>query len=86
MLFVVAAPEQVQTAAQGLAGIHSTLAEASASVAAPTTVMAAAAEDQVSAGVAAMFNAFGQECQILSAETQAFHAQFVNLLNAGAAA
>jgi hypothetical protein len=46
MSFVVAVPEQVQTAAQGLASIHSTLAEASASVAAPTTAMAAAAEDQ----------------------------------------
>ena len=86
MSFVVAAPEQVRTAAQGLASIHSTLAEASVSIAAPTTGVVAAAQDEVSAGVAELFNSFGQEYQVLSTQAQAFHAQFVNLLSAGAAA
>ncbi|HKI40834.1 MAG: PE family protein [Mycobacterium sp.] len=80
------APDSVQSAAQNLSNIHSTLEDASASVAAPTTGVAAAAEDEVSAGVAALFNSFGQEYQVLSAQAQGFHAQFVNLLNAGAGA
>jgi PE family len=86
MSFVTAAPEQVQATAQGLAGIRSTLTQASATVVAPTTGVVAAAQDEVSAGVAAFFGAFGQEYQFISAQTQAFHEQFVNLLNAGAAA
>src|SRR6516164_9312004 len=86
MSFVIAAPEHVQPAAQSLASIRSTLAEASASAAAPTTGVVVAARDEVSAGVAALFNGFGQEYQALNAQAQAFHAQFVNLMNAGAAA
>jgi len=86
MSFVVAVPEQVRTAAQSLAGIRSTLGEASASAVAPTTGVLAAAQDEVSAGVAALFNTFGQEYQVLSAQAQAFHLQFVNLMNSGAAA
>ena len=79
-------PDAVQAAAQNLAGIHSNLTEASASVVAPTTGVVAAAQDQVSAGVAAMFSSYGEEYQVLSAQTQSLHAQFVNLMNAGAGA
>jgi hypothetical protein len=86
MSFVIAVPEMVQAAAENLAGVRATLSEASAAAAGPTTAVVAAAEDQVSAGVAALFGAFGQEYQALSAQTQAFHEQFVNLLNAGAGA
>jgi hypothetical protein len=68
MSFVVAAPEQVQTAAQSLAGIRSMVGEASASAATPTTGMLAAAGDEVSAGVASLFNTFGQEFQPLNAQ------------------
>jgi PE family len=84
--FVIAAPEMVQAAAQGLAGIRSTLGEATAAAAGPTTAVVAAAEDEVSAGVAAVFGAFGQEYQVINAQAQALHEQFVNLLNAGAGA
>jgi hypothetical protein len=80
------APDSVQAAAQNLANIHSTLEESSASVAAPTTAVAAAAEDDVSAGVAAYFSSFGQEYQVLSAQAQEFHAQFVDVLSSGAGA
>jgi len=86
MSFVVATPDMVATAAQNLASIHSTLSEASATIAAPTTGVVAAAQDEVSASVAQMFGAFGQEYQEISAQTQALHQQFVNLLNSGAAA
>jgi PE family len=86
MSFVIAAPEIVQAAAENLAGVRATLSDAAAAAAGPTTAVVAAAEDQVSARVAALFGAFGQEYQALSAQTQAFHEQFVNLLNAGAGA
>lgn len=79
-------PDAVQSAAQNLTNIHSTLEDASSSVAAPTTGVAAAAEDEVSAGVAALFNSFGEEYQVLSGQAQAFHAQFVAQLSAGAGA
>jgi PE family len=62
------------------------LGESSAAAAGPTTAVAAAAEDQVSAGVAALFGSFGEEYQVINAQLQAFHEQFVNLLSAGAGA
>lgn len=86
MSFVIAAPEAIQAAAQDLAGIRSALSQASAVVAGPTTGVVAAAEDEVSAGVAALFATFGYEYQALSAQVQAFHEQFVNVLSAGAGA
>ena len=86
MSFVIAAPEQGQTAAQSLAGIRSTLAEASASAVTPTTGVAVAAQDEVSAAVAALFNGFGEQYQVVNAQAHAFHAEFVNLMNAGAGA
>lgn len=86
MSFVIAEPEMVQAAAQNLAGIRSTLSQASAAAAGPTTGVVAAAGDEVSAGVAAVFGAFGRQYQVLSAQAQAFHGQFVQLLNAGAGA
>ncbi|MCW2661792.1 MAG: hypothetical protein JWP83_2944 [Mycobacterium sp.] len=86
MSFVTVAPEELQAAARNLAGIRSMLAESSASAAGPTAGILAAAEDQVSAQVAAFFGAFGQGYQVISAQAQAFHEQFVNLLGAGAGA
>jgi len=86
MSFVVVTPDTVTAAAQDLAGIHSTLSQASAAAAGPTAGLVAAAEDQVSASVAQFFGSFGQEYQAISAQTQSFHEQFVNLLNTGAGA
>ncbi len=86
MSFVMATPDVVTSAAQNLAGIHSSLSEAAAAAAGPTTSVMAAAGDEISAEVAALFGAFGQEYQAVSAHAAAFHAQFVNLLNGAAAA
>ena len=86
MSFVIAVPELVQGAAQDLAGIGSSLAEATASVAGPTTGIAAAAHDEVSVAIASMFGGVGQEFQALGAQAQAFHAQFVDVMNASAGA
>ena len=86
MSFVIAAPELVQGAAQDLAGIGSSLADAAATASGPTTGIAAAAQDEVSIAIASLFGKFGQEFQALGAQAQAFHTQFVGLLNAGAGA
>jgi hypothetical protein len=86
MSFVIAMPDLVESAATDLAGIRSSLAEAAATAAAPTTGIATAAQDEVSLAIASMFGDFGQRFQAVSAQAQAFHQQFVSLMNAGAGA
>lgn len=86
MSFVTAATELVQGAAQNLAGIGSSLAEAATAVSGPTTGIAAAAEDEISVALASLFGDFGKQFQTLSAQAQAFHSQFVNLVDSSASA
>jgi hypothetical protein len=86
MSFLIAMPDLVESAAADLAGIRSSLAEAAALAAAPTTGIAAAAQDEVSVAIASMFADFGEQFQAQGALAQAFHAEFVGLLNAGAGA
>ena len=86
MSFVTAMPELVESAATHLAGIRSSLAEAAATAAAPTTGILTAAQDEVSIAIASMFGNVGQEFQALNAQAQAFHSQFVASINAGAGA
>lgn len=86
MSYVFAAPELVQSAAQDLAGISSALGQATTSAAGPTTSVLAAGADEVSAAIAQLFGAHGQEFQAISAQAAAFHDEFVGLLNAGAGA
>jgi hypothetical protein len=84
--FVVTAPELVTEAAGDLAGIGSSLGEATAAAAAPTTGVAAAAADEVSIAISELFGTYGREFQAASARAAAFHDEFVGLLNGGAAA
>jgi len=84
MSFVIAVPEALATAASDLAGIGSTLEAAHAAAAPPTTGVLAAAEDEVSAQIAALFSAHGQGFQRLSAQAAAFHSRLVQTLTAGA--
>ena len=84
MSFVIAAPEFVTAAASDLANIGSTISAANAA-AAPTTAVLAAAKDEVSAAIAALFSSHGQQFQALSAQAAAFHAQFVHGLSAAGA-
>jgi PE family len=70
MSFVIAAPEFVTAAATDLASIGSTLNAAKSAAAAPTTGILAAAEDEVSAAIAAAFSAHGQGFQALGAQGQ----------------
>ena len=81
MSFVIAAPELVTAAATDLANIGSTLNAANAAAATQTTGVLAAAEDEVSAAIAALFSSHGQQFQALSAQASAFHSQFVQALN-----
>ena len=60
MSFVVAVPDLVEVAAQDLAGIRSALDEVTQAIIAPTTSLAPAAGDEVSAAIAGLFGNFGQ--------------------------
>jgi RNA 3'-terminal phosphate cyclase len=71
MSFVIAAPELVQDAAQNLAGIRSSLAQASSAAAGPTTGIAAAAQDEVSIAIASLFGNVGQPAAAVAAATAA---------------
>jgi len=85
MSFVIAAPEMMTAAASDVASIGSTLSAANAAAAAPTSGIVAAAGDEVSAAIAALFSRHAQAYQALGAQAAAFHEQFVQALSAGAA-
>src|SRR5215469_8899837 len=84
MSFVVAVPEALGTAATDLASLGSTISSANAAAATSTTGVLAAAEDEVSAAIAAVFSAHGQGFQALGAQAAAFHEQFAQALTTGA--
>ncbi|OBI87098.1 PE family protein [Mycobacterium asiaticum] len=86
MSFVVAETDLVSAAAGQLAGLRSSLSEAATAAAGPTTGIAAAASDEISAAIARLFGAFGQDFQAVNSQAAAFNAEFVRLLNGGAAA
>jgi hypothetical protein len=83
MSYLIATPEIVSTAATDLAGIASNLGAANSAATASTTEVLPAALDEVSAEIAALFDAHGQAFQAASAQAAAFHEQFVQLINAG---
>jgi hypothetical protein len=86
MSYLMAIPGAVQAAAADVAGIGSSLAEASATAAGPTSGVLAAANDEVSTAIAALFSDHGKEFQALSARAAEFPSQFGQALNSGAAA
>src|SRR5256885_11660995 len=86
MSFVIAHPELVAGAATNLVSIGSAISEASAAAAGPTTGILAAGADEISAAVAALFAGHAVDYQALSSQVSAFHEQFVQALNGGAAA
>ncbi|SOJ53976.1 Triacylglycerol lipase [Mycobacterium simulans] len=81
MSYVVALPEMLSGAASDVASIGSQVATANQGVADATTGVLAAAEDEVSAAIAALFSAHGQGYQALSAQAAAFHERFVQALS-----
>src|ERR1700744_4702537 len=84
MSYVIAAPDVIAAAATDLADIGSTIKAATADAALPTTGVAAAAADEVSAAVAVLFGSHAQAYQALTAQGAAFHDQFVQLVKGGA--
>ena len=84
MSYVIAGPEMMASAATDLATIGSDLSAAHTAAAAQTTGVLAAAEDEVSTAIAALFSAHGRGFQALGAQAAAFHDQFVQALTASA--
>ena len=84
MSFVLAEPQIMASVAENIQGIGSAVSEASAAAAAPTSGLLAAAGDEVSAAIASLFGAHGQEFQTVISQAQAFHNEF-ELTLAGAA-
>ena len=83
MSFVTTAPEALAAAATDLAGVGSAIGSANAAAASPTAGILAAAEDEVSATIAALFSGYAQSYQRLSAQAARFHEDFVRTLTAG---
>jgi hypothetical protein len=86
MSYLVTTPERVTAAAGNLANMGTSLQEATTAASAPTTGIAAAAADEVSAAISQLFASYGQEFQAVSNQGAVFHAEFVRLLNGSAAA
>ena len=82
MSFMLAEPGALVAAASDVAGIGSTLSTAHAAAAAPTTGVLAAAADEVSTQIAALFSQHAQSYQQLSVRAAVFHEQFVAALAA----
>ena len=82
MTSLITQPQLLAMAAADASAIGSALNEAKAAAAGPTTSVAAAAEDEVSAITAAFFGGFGQEYQALLQQATAFHDGFVAALAA----
>src|SRR6516225_4385245 len=81
--FVIASPDVFATTSQDLTGIGSAIRSANLAAAPSTTSVVAAARDEVSAAIAAVFGAHGLEYQALSAQVAEFHEQFVQALSGG---
>jgi hypothetical protein len=75
--FVIASPDVLTSASSDLTGIGSAIRAANAAAAPSTTSVMLAAQDEVSAAVAALFSSHAQGYQALAAQAAAFHAEFV---------
>lgn len=84
MSFVIVARDALAAAAADLAQIGSAVNAGNLAAANPTTAVAAAAADEVSAALAALFGAHAREYQAAAAQAAAYHEQFVHRLSATA--
>lgn len=82
MAYVQAQPLAMMTTAADVAAIGSMLDEAGAAAAGRTTGVAAAAADEVSAAVARLFSAYGQQWRALIGRAAALHGEFARALAA----
>jgi hypothetical protein len=80
MSFVTTAPAALAAAATQLEGVGTSFATESSAAAGSTTAISPAAADEVSILQSGAFSTYGQLYQTVSAQAQAIHQQFVNLL------
>jgi hypothetical protein len=80
MTTLLTEPQLVETAAANVAEIRSEISEAKAAAAGPTTGLAAAAQDEVSAATAKLFGAYAQEYQSVLTQAGVFHEEFAAAL------
>ncbi|SON62458.1 PE-PGRS family protein PE_PGRS26 [Mycobacterium simulans] len=78
--FVIATPDLLAAASSDLAAIRSSIIAASTAASVPTTQLLAAAEDEVSVAVAALFSTHAREYHAVSSQAAAVHGQFVRAL------
>ncbi|ORW24591.1 hypothetical protein AWC19_08770 [Mycobacterium palustre] len=83
---MLVAPDLLETAAADVAEIGSAVTAGNLAAAIPTTELAAAGADEVSAAVAALFGAHAQEYQAAAARAATYYEDFVRNLAAAAAA
>jgi hypothetical protein len=84
MSFVSAQPAELNSAAENLQIIGSSLAAQNVAAAAPTTGVLPAAADEVSALTAVQFATHAEMYQAISAQAAAIHDMFVSTLGASA--
>ncbi|TDK96957.1 PE family protein [Mycobacterium paragordonae] len=85
MSSLTVSPEVVSQAASDVARIGSDVSAGSAAAVGPTTQVAAAAGDEVSAAIAALFGTHAREYQAVAAQAASFQDQFVAALRSAAA-
>ncbi len=85
MSFMLVAPDMVGTAAADVAQIGSAVNVGNLAAAIPTTQVTAAAADEVSAAIAALFGAHAQEYQAAAAQASTYYEHFVGGLSAAVA-
>jgi hypothetical protein len=78
--YVLTRPQVMATAAADAAGIGSAINAANAAASGPTTGIAVAAADELSAATATLFSAYAQEYQAVIKQAGAFHDEFAQTL------
>jgi hypothetical protein len=86
MTNVIAEPQTMATVAADLERIGSAINSARAAAAGPTSRLVAAAADEVSAAIAKVFGAYGQQYQAAVRQVAAFHDEFTRTLAAATSA
>jgi broad specificity phosphatase PhoE len=84
MSSVLVAPDFLQAAAADVAQIGSAVSAGNLAAALPTTQIAAAGGDEISAAIAALFGSYGREFQATAARLGIYSADFVRTLSAAA--
>jgi PE family/Histidine phosphatase superfamily (branch 1) len=85
MSLVLVAPDVLETAAADVTQIGSTVTAGNLAAAIPTTEVAAAGADEVSAAIAALFGAHAHAYQAAAAQAETHYEQFARTLSAAAA-